>query len=164
MTAPHASHPTPADLAAFAAGRLSSAAAGVVAAHLAECPGCRRAAEKAHGDSFVARVRAGGVPGVTDATVLPGPPWPDSAAAADLPPELANHPRYRILRELGRGGMGVVYQARQTLMNRQVVIKVINKALLDKPDSLERFHREVQAAARLAHPNIVAAYDAEQAG
>ncbi len=82
----------------------------------------------------------------------------------NLPPELANHPRYRILRELGRGGMGVVYLARQTLMNRQVVIKVISKALLDHPDSVERFRREVQAAARLSHPNIVAAYDAEQVG
>ena len=83
---------------------------------------------------------------------------------ADLPPELAHHPRYRILRELGRGGMGVVYQARQTLMNRPVVIKVINRALLDHPDAVERFRREVQAAARLSHPNIVTAYDAEQAG
>jgi hypothetical protein len=60
--------------------------------------------------------------------------------------------------------MGVVYQARQTVMDRQVVIKVINKTLLDNPGALERFRREVKAAARLAHPNIVTAYDAEQAG
>jgi tRNA A-37 threonylcarbamoyl transferase component Bud32 len=72
--------------------------------------------------------------------------------------------RYRVLRELGRGGMGVVYQARHTVMNRQVVIKVVNKALLDNPDAMERFRREVQAAAQLSHPNIVTAYDAEQAG
>ena len=71
--------------------------------------------------------------------------------------------RYRILRELGRGGMGAVYQARHTVMDRQVVIKVINKSLLDQPDALERFRREVQAA-QLSHPNIVTAYDAEQAG
>jgi formylglycine-generating enzyme required for sulfatase activity len=88
---------------------------------------------------------------------VPAPP-------ADLPPELANHPRYRILRELGRGGMGIVYQARQTLMNREVAIKVINKCVLDHPGALERFRREVEAATRLAHPNIVTAYDAEQAG
>jgi serine/threonine protein kinase len=89
---------------------------------------------------------------------------PPAAPAAALPRELTNHPRYQVLRELGRGGMGVVYQARQTVMNRPVVIKVINKALLDQPDALERFHREVTAAARLSHPNIVVAYDAEQAG
>ena len=83
---------------------------------------------------------------------------------AALPPELAAHPRYRVLRELGRGGMGVVYQARQTVMDRQVVIKVISRSLLDRPDALERFRREVRAAAQLSHPNIVTAYDAEQAG
>jgi serine/threonine protein kinase len=82
----------------------------------------------------------------------------------DLPPELANHPRYRVLRELGRGGMGVVYQARQTVLDRPVVIKVISKFLVDHTDALERFRREARAAARLAHPNIVAAYDADQAG
>jgi serine/threonine protein kinase len=98
-------------------------------------------------------------------TKLPGAKAPaPSGPPPDLPPELAKHPRYLILRELGRGGMGVVYQARQTVMNRPVVIKVINKVLLDQPDALERFHREVRAAAKLAHPNIVTAYDAEQAG
>jgi tetratricopeptide (TPR) repeat protein len=86
-------------------------------------------------------------------------PTPDA-----LPPELAGHPRYRIVRELGRGGMGVVYQAEQTLMGRPVAIKVISKALLEQPDALERFRREVRAAAQLAHPNIVIAHDAEQAG
>jgi tRNA A-37 threonylcarbamoyl transferase component Bud32 len=135
-----------------------------VAAHLADCSTCRLAAEKARGDSFVARVQAAGVSRSTDATALPGSLRPAPATPGDLPPELANHPRYRILRELGRGGMGIVYQARQTVMNRPVVIKVINKALLDNSDAVERFRREVQAAARLAHPNIVTAYDAEQAG
>jgi serine/threonine protein kinase len=61
--------------------------------------------------------------------------------------------------------MGVVYQARQTgMMERPVVIKVVNSALLDHPTALERFRREVQAAAQLSHANIVTAYDAEQAG
>src|SRR5713101_3492913 len=91
-------------------------------------------------------------------------PRANDPTPAALPPELSSHPRYRILRELGHGGMGVVYQAEQTLMGRQVAIKVISKALLDHPDALERFRREVRAAAQLAHPNIVAAYDAEQAG
>ncbi len=91
-------------------------------------------------------------------------PHPKYPTVPGLPPVLASHPRYRILRELGRGGMGVVYQARQTVMDRPVVIKVVSKALLDQPDAVERFHREVRAAARLSHPNIVTAYDAEQAG
>jgi serine/threonine protein kinase len=81
-----------------------------------------------------------------------------------VPPELASHPKYLILRELGRGGMGVVYQARQTVMDRPVVIKVVNRAILEHRGVLDRFRREVQSAAQLSHPNIVTAYDAEQAG
>jgi serine/threonine-protein kinase len=57
----------------------------------------------------------------------------------------------------------VVYQARQTLMDREVVIKVISQSLLDQPGALERFGREVHAAAQLCHPNIVTAFDAEHA-
>jgi serine/threonine protein kinase len=86
------------------------------------------------------------------------------AGSSDVPPELLRHPKFHILRELGRGGMGVVYQARQTAMDRQVVIKVVNRSLLNQPGALDRFRREVQAAAQLSHPNIVTAYDAEQAG
>src|SRR5262249_47810276 len=82
----------------------------------------------------------------------------------NVPPELASHPKFRVLRELGRGGMGVVYQARQTVMDRPVVIKVISKALLENPDALERFRRGVPAAAKASHPNRLAACDAEQAG
>jgi serine/threonine protein kinase len=164
MTAPHANHPTAADLAAFAVGKLTDADARAVAAHLESCADCRRAAENARADSFVARVKAAGEPGPSENTAVPGRARPAAEPPPELPPELAQHPRYRILRELGRGGMGVVYQARQTVMDRQVVIKVISKTLLDHPDALERFRREVQAAARLAHPNIVIAHDAEQAG
>jgi serine/threonine protein kinase len=165
MTAPHANHPTPADLAAFAVGKLRDADAAAVAAHLESCPDCRRAAASAPGDSFVARVHNARPPQPAGGTRVPGGAARSVAGPpSDLPPELANHPRYRVLRELGRGGMGVVYQARQTVMNRQVVIKVISQALLAHPDAVERFRREVQAAAKLAHPNIVTAHDAEQVG
>ncbi len=87
-----------------------------------------------------------------------------SAPLKDLPPDLANYSKYRFLRELGRGGMGVVYQAEQTVMGRSVAIKVINPSVLDHPDALPRFQGEVIAAANLDHPNIVRAYDAEQVG
>jgi tRNA A-37 threonylcarbamoyl transferase component Bud32 len=166
MTAPHAQHPSPADLAAFAAGQLADADARAVAAHLESCPDCRRAAA-APGPSSGTHVRGAPPARPRSGTKLPGGPAPAHAPAGPppgLPPELAHHPRYLILRELGRGGMGVVYQARQTVMDRPVVIKVISQSLLDRPDALERFRREVRAAAQLAHPNIVTAYDAEQAG
>jgi eukaryotic-like serine/threonine-protein kinase len=91
-----------------------------------------------------------------------GMPMRDSVA--DLPPELANHPRFRILRELGRGGMGAVYLAEHRLMERWVAVKVINKSQLDRSDALPRFLSEIKAAAQLNHENIVRAYDAEEAG
>jgi serine/threonine protein kinase len=90
---------------------------------------------------------------------------PEFSPERDLPSELANHPRYRIVKRLGVGGMGSVYLAEHRLMDRPVALKVIRPDLLGNEASVERFRREVKAAARLAlHPNIVAAYDAEQAG
>jgi hypothetical protein len=60
--------------------------------------------------------------------------------------------------------MGVVYEAVQTLMDRRVAIKVINPSILAHPTALPRFQAEVKAAAKLDHPNIVRAYDADQVG
>jgi serine/threonine-protein kinase len=73
-------------------------------------------------------------------------------------------PGYQILGELGRGGMGVVYKARHERMNRVVALKVINKEHLPHADAIRRFYREIEAAAQLAHPNIVIAFDAGQCG
>jgi hypothetical protein len=81
-----------------------------------------------------------------------------------LPAELADHPRYRITRLLGQGGMGAVYLAEHRVMGRQVALKLIHPRYTASPTAVERFRREVRAAAKLHHPHIVAAYDAEQAG
>ncbi len=89
---------------------------------------------------------------------------PGNAAPPGPPPELLGHPRYELLGFVGAGGMGVVYKARHRLMDRVVALKVVNHRLLDRPDMVQRFRREVRAAAQLHHTNIVAAYDAEQAG
>jgi len=89
---------------------------------------------------------------------------PPVAPDPDLPPELVNHPKFQVLRRLGQGGMGTVYHARHKVMDRDVALKVINPAFLEHPDALPRFFAEVKAAARLDHPNIVRAYDAEPAG
>jgi serine/threonine protein kinase len=60
--------------------------------------------------------------------------------------------------------MGDVFKAEHRMMGRTVALKVINRDLFKKPAAVERFQREVKAAARLSHPNIVTADDAEQAG
>ena len=83
---------------------------------------------------------------------------------SELPAQLQEHPRYRIVERIGSGGMGDVYRAEHRLMNRSVALKLINSQLIKHPQAVERFRREVQAAARLTHPNIVTAFDAEQAG
>src|SRR5207244_12176765 len=89
---------------------------------------------------------------------------PSAAPMPSAPAALEGHPRYRVLGLLGVGGMGAVFKAEHLLMERAVALKVINHKLIDQPGAVERFRREVKAAARLTHPNIVTAYDAEQAG
>jgi serine/threonine protein kinase len=71
--------------------------------------------------------------------------------------------RYRLLDELGRGGMGRVYKALHTVMDRVVAVKVISPELIRDPLAVEWFRREVRACTQLAHPNIVMAYDADEA-
>jgi len=69
---------------------------------------------------------------------------------------------YLILEKLGEGGMGVVFKAQHRRMKRVVAIKMLPAGRLKSPDAVKRFYREVEAAARLSHPNIVTAYDARE--
>lgn len=70
--------------------------------------------------------------------------------------------RYIILDEIGSGGMGAVFKALHRQMDRIVALKILPKAAVDSPDKVKRFHREVRAAAKLEHPNIVTAFDAHE--
>ncbi|MGH2593110.1 MAG: protein kinase domain-containing protein, partial [Anaerolineae bacterium] len=70
--------------------------------------------------------------------------------------------RYRLDAELGRGGMGVVYRARDTLLDRDVAVKVLSAAALGT-EGRARLLREAQSAAQLNHPNIVGVHDAGEA-
>ncbi|HVS38669.1 MAG TPA: protein kinase, partial [Gemmataceae bacterium] len=98
------------------------------------------------------------------APITDGPRTTEAACAVLVPPELIDHARYRVLALLGQGGMGAVYKAEHKRMERLVALKVVNPSLVHDKSSVQRFHQEVRAAARLHHPNIVTAFDADQAG
>ncbi len=139
-------HPSVDELRAFALGELPPEVAEAVEHHVAECQSCCRALEEAPGDTFEGRLRQ----------ARQGTP--------PLPPELAEHPRYRVLGLVGQGGMGAVYRAEHRHMERLLALKVVHPWLMHSPAMVQRFCREVRAAARLQHPNIVTAYDADAAG
>jgi tetratricopeptide (TPR) repeat protein len=88
-----------------------------------------------------------------------------AATQQGMAPPSARSGRYRIDGELGRGGMGIVYKAHDTVLDRPVALKVLPDALKDNPEALKNFLREAKSAAKLNHPNIVTVYDAgEQDG
>jgi tetratricopeptide (TPR) repeat protein len=170
MTFAPAEHPTTEQLSAFDQGCLGPDEWESVENHLAHCQTCCAELETVPDDDLAGLVRSAGR-SVTEAFAPAAgpdsrgmPPAGDGGAVRGLPPELADHPRYRVVGVLGAGGMGTVFKVEHRLMRRLVALKVIDPRWLERPDAVERFRREVQAAARLSHPNIVTAFDAEQAG
>src|SRR5262245_57282904 len=85
------------------------------------------------------------------ATLAPAPSSPGSGASAP--------PGYEILGELGRGGMGVVYRAKQSALNRTVALKMILSGAHAGHLERQRFGAEAEAVARLAHPGIVTIHE-----
>jgi serine/threonine protein kinase len=186
-------HPSIEELTAFTLGTLDDETQASVEAHVAACTACQERAAVAPADNLVELVRrvrartgrgsdtfvetAGHVETpvplapLAESVTLGSAVAPSTPAESDrlevpdaIPAELTRHERYRVVRLLGAGGMGAVYEAEHLVMQRPVALKVIRRALTAKADAVERFRREVRAAARLSHPNIVATTDAEDAG
>ena len=75
---------------------------------------------------------------------------------AEFPDHLAE---YELIREIGRGGMGVVYEAEHATMRRRVALKILPRQFAEKESALKRFHREARAAGKLHHTNIVPVFE-----
>ncbi len=138
----------------YVEGELPEQQAEQVRAHLRDCDSCAAKARemgKLLGDLAAARTLGG--------SGSSGP----VAAEHDLP-RLTRIGDFEIIAELGRGGMGVVYRARQLSLNRVVALKLLSTRLVDSERSVTRFLREAKAAARLHHTNIVPIYAQGRAG
>ncbi len=164
-------HPSDAVLCQYAENKLDLSEGARVSEHLRCCDDCvSRLGDLAPGDS-----NAGYCPTDPGDDRSFAPTRPPIGSPTDLGysttgsmpapqpranPALLEHPHYEIIRELGRGGMGVVYLAHNKLMGRTEVLKALDHNLIERSSMQDRFLREIRAVARLRHPNIVAAYSA----
>ncbi|MBI4178929.1 serine/threonine protein kinase [bacterium] len=90
---------------------------------------------------------------------VPPPPAPPPSSSSSAGGAGTYFGKYRILSELARGGMGIVYTAKQEELDRVVCLKVLLSGEMSTKDQIERFFQEAQSAAKLSHPNIVPIFD-----
>ncbi|OWK43987.1 protein kinase domain-containing protein [Fimbriiglobus ruber] len=166
-----AAHPSPDHLKAFGLGKLDEGEITAVERHLATCDECSLAVAEPSTDSFLDRLRDAQSRDITlfpvnsADGVAPGAPLLSQPNRGPvLASELAENSDYEIVRELGRGGMGVVYLARNRLTGREEVLKVMNWEMAARPKAVERFLQEIQCVSKLDHPNIVRAYPPRRFG
>jgi formylglycine-generating enzyme required for sulfatase activity len=174
MDAHPAVHPTDETLSSYGLGKLDDTSAEAVNQHLEQCSDCRKRVAEMSADSFLGRIRGVQARSVSPAPVVSSLTGPSMMAGGTgstvqpppetLAPGFANLPDYEILRELGQGGMGVVYLAQNKLMGRREVLKVVGSHLVNRRGVLDRFLAEIRNAAKLHHPNIVTAYSALRLG
>ncbi|MBN2577933.1 MAG: TIGR03067 domain-containing protein [Pirellulales bacterium] len=150
----------------YSLGLLSDEQSNEIAEHLESCPDCQATIVNLGDatDTLVGRLRT---PTEND-SCLAEPQFQSALAEAmEMPPAeptaiLQTLGEYHLLETLGRGGMGRVYKALHTKLDRIVAIKILPHARSDDPRAISRFEREMKAVGRLTHPNIVQAFDARE--
>jgi uncharacterized protein (TIGR03067 family) len=173
----HEECPDAATLFDYSVGRLSDAESDALAAHLERCPICQAELETMHDadDTLVRRLREP-LPeepyveeshcnvALARAKAVAGRSQTDASGPGDAPSSAApgSLGEYRLLERLGQGGMGTVYRALHTKLDRVVALKILPKGRLEDRHAVARFEREMKAVGRLDHPNIVQAHDARE--
>ncbi len=162
----------------YSVGLLSEEQSEELADHLDSCPDCQATILTLDDadDTLIRRLRMplGSESYLAEpqfqAAVAEAMALPDPGAIGQEPSGLEDRPaampsmlgEYRVLEELGRGGMGRVYKALHTKLDRVVAVKVLPRGRVGDRQAITRFEREMKAVGRLAHPNIVQAYDARE--
>jgi eukaryotic-like serine/threonine-protein kinase len=162
------------------AEELSSPECPVVESHVESCPACKHILEQLTEVSYPQWRPSESDEGVEPASLAPAPyldalrnQAPESMGfrrfrlmstqetSPDGGPDEAwpELPGYEVMAVLGRGGMGVVYKARQRKLNRWVALKMLRGGKYAEPEQLARFQAEARAVAQLQHPNIVQIYE-----
>jgi serine/threonine protein kinase len=178
--------PAPEQLRALVSGELTGELGEALAWHLADCAACARAAEALRAEgvpaadpsaaartdqaipadpSGAATVAPEARHAATDETVSGVPPATESfdfLAPPQGPGELGRLGSYRVLKVLGRGGMGVVFHAEDVVLGRQVALKAMLPELANRPGARERFLREARAAATIEHDHIVTIFQVDE--
>lgn len=178
--------PTRADLSIFLSGKLSEEQIDAIGIHLEDCGPCqalletlddpedtlspqlrhRQGINTVASDSqlqlLLKRAKEIGleVYGIGDPSSLPGQPVPTPRPTG----EGSQLDQYRLLEKIGQGGMGAVYKALHLRLEKVVALKVLPPGRTQDSEALARFQREIRAAGKLNHPNIITATDAREAG
>jgi len=170
-------HPSREELSGYALGTLPEPSAQQIEQHVAECPACEEtlAQLEAGGDTVMEKLRHGPADdplqqeagcremlAVIEA-IGREPSFSTAAAVASATADLGSIGVYKLLAKLGEGGMGTVYKALHTKLDRVVALKILPTTRLGDERAVVRFQREMKAVGQLAHPNIVMAHDAGEA-